>query len=158
MQKRILSITLNVFEKDKNNLERIFDVYHDLLPLDFQKEKIVIKTDNLEGFNNKIIYSISLETTKNNHNTLLLDSLLRRLEKSDIQKIYNQINSRLNDDGYFYIRVDKNSLLHRIVKLTDDGDCFHIKIKIAAYPAKRQKFIESIQSLLNEYIKKDKKN
>ena len=145
MQKQIHSIKINVFEKNQDEIEKINQIYQYLLPLDFKKEKIDLHHEQLEGLNQKIIYSITLETNKKRHNILLIEAIFGNLEKNEIKKIYGQIESRLSDEGDFYIRLDKQSLLDKSFILTEDGDCFHIKIKIAGYPAKRQIFITTIK-------------
>ena len=151
MQKQIHSIKINVFEKNQDEIETINQVYQYLLPLDFKKEKINILQEQLEGFNQKIIYSITLETIKKRHNMMLVEVIFGNLEKNEIKKIYDQIESRLSDDGSFYMRLDKQSLLDKSFILTEDGDCFHIKIKTAGYPAKRQIFITTIKKILEKY-------
>ena len=151
MQKQIHSIKINVFEKNQDEIEKINQIYQYLLPLDFKKEKIDIHHEQLDGFNQKIIYSITLETIKKRHNLIILDTIFGNLEKNEIKKIDDQIESRLGDEGDFYIRLDKQSLLDKSFILTEDGNCFHIKIKIAGYPAKRQIFITTIKKILDKY-------
>ena len=151
MQKQIHSIKINVFEKNQDEIETINQVYQYLLPLDFKKEKINILHEQLEGFNQKIIYSITLETIKKRHNMMLVEAIFGNLEKNEIKKIYDQIESRLSDEGDFYMRLDKQSLLDKSFIITEDGDCFHIKIKIAGYPAKRKIFITTIKEILDKY-------
>ena len=92
-----------------------------------------------------------LETIKKRHNILLVEAIFRNLEKNEIKKIYDQMESRLSDEGDFYMRLDKQSLLDKSFILTEDGDCFHIKIKTAGYPAKRQIFIKTIKRILDKY-------
>ena len=154
MKKNIHSITLNVFEKDEEKIEEILTIYHNLLHIDFQKEKLYIKQEKLEGLKENIIHSITLETTRKRHNELLFDSIFQNITKQDRDTIIEQIESRLNDEGYVFIRLEKQALLQQQFILTDEGDCFHIKIKIAGYPAKREIFIDTFKSLLDQYREK----
>lgn len=151
MEKYIHSIRVNLFEKHQENIDDRFSKLRKLLPVDFKKEKIQIKHEKLEGFHNKIIHSLTLETTKKRHNRMLIKSILNNLSYTDIKKLKKQIESRLNDDGFFFIRLDKQSFLNESYKLTEKGDCIHIKIKLAAFPAKRPCFMKSIEKILNMY-------
>jgi RNA-binding protein len=150
MEKLVHSISLNVFERQAENLPSIYEVFHRFLPLDFEKNRIVIDHQQLEGFSD-IIHSLTLQTTANRHNLLVLETLFTNLTKNDINLLDQQKESRLNDDGVFYIRLDKSLLLQSIFQLTDSGDCFHIKIKLAAYPATRERYVQNLQNLIDQF-------
>lgn len=150
MEKLVHSVSLNVFERQIENFPLIHEVFHRFLPIDFEKNRIVIDHQQLEGFSS-IIHSLTLQTTSNRHNLLLLETLFSNLTKNDKNLLDQQKESRLNDDGVFYIRLDKPLLLQSIFKLTDTGDCFHIKIKLAAYPATREHYFENLQKLIDQF-------
>jgi len=78
-----------------------------------------------------------------------INEIIHELSNRINKQLNNQIESRLNDEGYFFIRLNKQLLLDNTYVLTDKGNCFHIKIKIAGYPAKRSTFLESIKILLS---------
>jgi RNA binding exosome subunit len=152
MIKYIHSIQINVFEKNEQNIKKIKDVYQKLLPIDFIKENFVIQHEELEGFNKKSIHSLIIRTKKNRHNTILINSILNSLSKKDLIDIFKQMETRLDDEGNFYIRLDKKTLFNDHFNLVDHGDCFHIKIKILGYPANKKNYIESSKNLLQSYI------
>jgi len=150
MEKIVHSVSLNVFEKHVECLPELQDVFHRLLPIDFKKNKIQIHHQQLEGFSG-IIHSLTLQTTSNRHNVLLLASLFTQFTKNDKELIEHQKESRLNDEGVFYIRLDKSLLLQNIFQLTDGGDCFHMKIKLAAYPATRERYFQNLHKLITMF-------
>lgn len=151
MVKTIHNITVSVFEKDPGKIKRIKSSLKKILPLDFQSEKININHEKAEGFNQKIIHIFSLKLTKNNHIKKLLTTVFHNLSKSDKRKLINQKESRLDKDGYFYIRLDKQLLLNDTFVLTEKGDCFHFKIKLASFPASRSGFLKSLDTLFSTY-------
>jgi RNA-binding protein len=148
MNKLVHSIQINVLEKNEENLEKIHQSFSFLLPIDYEKEKIYVTYKKLTGLQHNIIHSLTLTTNKERHNTVLAESIFSNIDKDIKSLLVNQIESRLDEDGFFYIRFDKNALFNRLFQLTDSGDCFHIKIKIAGFPAKRPSFIRSIQTLI----------
>ena len=152
MDKLIHSIQVNVFETQEDAIQKIKDTYQKLLPLDFKKEHIDIDHEQLQGFNQKIIHSLTLKTTKNKHNIILLQTFFKHLAPRIIKKIIDEIESRVNNEGHLYIRLDKPSLLSDSYKIIDHGDCFHIKIKLAAFPAKKENFLKSSYKLLTSYL------
>ena len=151
MEKLIHSIQINVFEKKEENLESVKSSFSIILPIDYKKEKIEINYEKLEGFRENIIHSFTLIAKKQRHIKIFIENLFTNLHKKDIEKLKNEIDSRLNDEGFFYIRLDKQSFLKNRIILTDSGDCFHFKIKLAAYPAKRSIFIDSIKKIIEMY-------
>jgi len=151
MTKLVHNITVTVFEKQKDQITRHKKIFQHLLPIDFEKEKVHFSIEKVEGFNQKTIYILRLHSEKNQHNKKLLTTLFTNLEDKDRKKIGNQYLTRLNKEGYFFIRISKNELLNNKFKLTESGDCYHLKIKIAGFPAKWDKFIIAAKSLLSKY-------
>jgi RNA binding exosome subunit len=150
MEKLVHSVQLNVFEKYVENIPELLDVFHRLLPIDFEKNHLKINHEQLEGFFG-IIHSLTLQTTSNHHNILLLDALFSQMMKEDRALLEMQQESRLNDEGVFYIRFDKGLLIRNVFRLTDGGECFHMKIKLAAFPASKERFFSSFKTILKRY-------
>ncbi|MDG6229217.1 MAG: RNA-binding domain-containing protein [Candidatus Thermoplasmatota archaeon] len=151
MEKLLHSIQLNVFESSVEKLPEIHTVFHYLLPLDFEKNHLKIDHQQLQGFSG-IIHSLTLQTISNRHNSMLLDAIFSHLSRQEVSLMELQKESRLNQDGVFYIRLDKQSLLQNIFRLTDSGDCFHIKIKLAAYPATKDRYFQNLRKILEPYL------
>jgi RNA binding exosome subunit len=152
MIKYFHNINVNVFEKDIKKINDITNIFHNLLPIDFKKEKVNISNEKLEGFEHKTIYSLTLTTKTNKHNQLLIETIFSNLSKKDLKIIQSQKETRLNDEGYFYIRLDKSKLLkNNKYLLTESGNCFHIKIKLAAYPANKENFYKILEEIFKPY-------
>ncbi len=148
MEKLVHNIEINVFEKDETHLSLIYESFGQILPLDFKKEKIIIKKNKVESFDKNIIHIISMKIHKKRHNILLLQNIIKNLDRKDLEILYEQRNSRLDDRGNFFIRLDKKLLLKNIYKLTEIGDCFHFKIKIASFPNNIENVMKSLEELL----------
>jgi len=151
MNKLIHNITVTVFEKNENNLSVHSDIFEYLLPVNFEKEHIEFSIESVEGLQQKPIFILKLKTNKKKHNTLILDKLFSNLDKKAKKSIGSELYSRLNQEGYFFIRLEKSELIQKKFQLTDSGDCYHFKIKLAAFPANWEQFVNSAKSLLNRY-------
>ena len=147
MKQLLHNITITVFEKDTSKIEGIYKTFNELLPIDFSKEKINVKHEKTTGFNEKTIHILSLKTIKPRHNYLLIKNILKKMNNKDLKKIYNERENRLDQEGHFYMRLDKKSLLEKKYVLTEKGDCFHFKIKIAAFPNNRTNLLKSIEKI-----------
>ncbi|MEF8879881.1 MAG: RNA-binding domain-containing protein [Candidatus Thermoplasmatota archaeon] len=151
MRQLVHNVSIRVFEKDYNNLENIQNIFNRLLPVDFKKEKVDIDHEEAEGFEEKTIHILSMETEKRRHNRLLLRNLFQQMHDKDKSRVFDQRRTRVDDEGNFYIRLDKQSLLDQKYVLTEGGDCFHFRIKIAAYPKNEDTIMDSIETLLSEH-------
>jgi len=156
MNKLIHNITVTVFEKNENNLSVHSDIFEYLLPVNFEKEHIEFSIESVEGLQQKPIFILKLKTNKKKHNTLILDKLFSNLDKKAKKSIGSELYSRLNQEGYFFIRLKKSELIQKKFQLTNSGDCYHFKIKLAGFPSNWEQFVNSGKLLLNRYKCLDK--
>jgi len=141
------NVIVTVFVKETENPEEILNRLKQLFPFDIQKEKISVQQETATGINeNKIIIYI-VKLTKIRHITEFLQNLIKQLGPAQTKTLIEQKESRLDPNLIFYIRLDKKSLINQKYELTDKGDCYHIKIHLAAYPAKRGPALEIIEKI-----------
>jgi RNA binding exosome subunit len=144
------NVVLNVFVKPEDNEESVREKLLSLIPFDIEEEKITLQKEVAEGFDDKkiIIYKILLE--KNKHTKKFIFDLIEKFSEEQIELLKKQIDSRLDDHLHFFIRLDKDALLKDKIEITDSGNCFHIKMSIATYPASKEKARNLIWNLLNK--------
>lgn len=76
--------------------------------------------------------------------------------KEIIQKIFKNNSTpenlfkHLNDEGDFYIRLDKQSAYRGNIKPVENGDVIHIKTKIASYPFNMDQVKQNLKKLIGE--------
>jgi RNA binding exosome subunit len=63
------------------------------------------------------------------------------------KRIINRLEDKMDDDGNLYLRFDKQRAYLGDLKVVEHGDSIHLKIKIAAYPAKKKVAIEIARKL-----------
>lgn len=109
-----------------------------LVDLDVIDEKIKLEKTNAQGFNEKKISIYNLVLEKDRHIIHFVARIKELLSKSDLEKLLTQLESRLDEELNFFLRVNKNKwMASGELELTDSGDCFHIKVSVAAFPKKR---------------------
>ncbi len=154
MQQKIHNISIRVFEKNPEKIEQVIKIFNEILPIDFKKEKIKIDQEKTEGLQDEIINILTLNTQKSRHNKLILSNLFKRLNENDLEKLYKQRHTRLDAEGNFYIRLDKKSLLEKKFRIVEHGDCFHFRIKIAAFPKNTENLKKSLEDIFQAKLKK----
>ena len=63
------------------------------------------------------------------------------------KRILNRLEDKMDDYGNLYLRFDKQRAYLGDLKVVEHGDSIHLKIKIAAYPAKKKVAIEIARKL-----------
>ena len=143
------TVKLSVFVGENEDIRPVNDLFHQWLPLDWEKEKIHLESQKATGFEQKVITITALTITKEAHTSLFLKNLFSKLDAVQKKILIHQLESRLDDELNFFIRLDKNKLLkENKYAVIDSGDCFHIKISTAAFPKKRDVTKEAVRKLL----------
>lgn len=150
MKKLVHNIQIRVFEKNPKRIDITKSGLNELLPVDFKKEKISIDHEKAEGFNEKTINIISIKTSKKRHNRMLLNNIFNKMDEKDKKRMYNERKTRIDTEGNFYIRLDKESLLNKKYRLTEGGNCYHLTIKLAAYPVNKKNILNSLDKLFRD--------
>lgn len=141
------NVIVTVFAKEDENSEEILTGLKTLFPFDLTDEKLKIKQETATGVNdNKItIFKVILEKTR--HTNQFLAYINEKLTAEQKKLLASQKESRLDEDLAFYIRLDKKKLIDHKYALTDAGNCYHIRIHLAAFPAKREPALEIIEKI-----------
>ena len=128
---------VSVFVREDEDLEEIQTALESLIPFNLEKEKIQLQRNSAKGCAEKKIAVLKIELEKSRHTNAFIKHLLNKLTSKQKELLLNQEESRLDDHMHFFIRLDKEKLLKEDYEVTDSGECFHIKLHIAAFPSKR---------------------
>lgn len=111
------------------------------------EEEISFDRDEAEDFsgNDIVFVRTAFEKTRNTND--VLRTLRDNLPEGDRQMVVDQMD-RLDEDLHFHLRLDLDSFLDGAYILTEDGDCLHIRIKVAAYPAKQERAVGVVHEML----------
>ncbi len=143
------SIIVEVFVKPGENLDLIKSTFIRLFPFDLKEEKITLHQKSAIGFNEQIIDTLRITLKKQRHIKAFLNNLFDKLDEDTKQQILYQSDQRLDEELYFYLRFDKHLLLEKNqFHLINEGDCFYIKFKVAAFPKKKKEALAIIDKLL----------
>lgn len=136
-----VSVFCKEWEDEKKILEKLFWFF----PFEIKKQ---FKRTTAEGFFDKPIKIFEVEITKTMQINTFLHSLFSKFDADQKDLLRKQIESRLDEYMHFFIRFDKDKLVQENkLWITDEGNCFHIKMTIAAFPKKREvakKIVEEI--------------
>ena len=75
---------------------------------------------------------------------------LSNMNDSARKRVLNRLEDKMDDYGNLYLRFDKQRAYLGDLKVVEHGDSIHVKIKIAAYPAKIKVAIEIAKKLFKD--------
>lgn len=141
-------ITISVFAKPEEQQNTIKEALEKLVPFNLEQAKIKTETQKAESFDDRIIEIHKITLTKESHTNDFLQFLLDTLTQEQKDLLLSQAESRLDAEYDYFIRIDKQKWIEdRQIWLTDSGNCYHIKITLAAYPKNREKALDLVKKL-----------
>ena len=78
--------------------------------------------------------------------------LFGKLSSSDLNEMIDTIDDRMDESCNLFIRIDKQRAFDGEVVLTRGDDVIAIRIKVAAYPAKKEAAARRAKDLLNAVV------
>ncbi|HTX61454.1 MAG TPA: RNA-binding protein [Methanobacterium sp.] len=123
----IHNISYRTFVYGTENMEKVKTAVKTLFPNSspqmeetegYYRNKVLILTDKIEK--NRDIKDFIQTTKKLPSNTILPD-----------------LERKMDDKGNLFLRFDKQKAYQGELKVVEHGDSIHVKIKLAAYPAKK---------------------
>ncbi|MCX6651566.1 MAG: hypothetical protein NT131_07940 [Methanomassiliicoccales archaeon] len=84
-------------------------------------------------------------------------AFFRRLSREDLKELLSSIDQRLDDDGQFFFRLDKQKAFEEELVVSSGDDCIHVRAKVESYPKRREKALENAKVMLQELIDRQDK-
>jgi hypothetical protein len=142
------SIKITVFSKEGEDADKIKAALISLIPFNLEQENILIGQTKAIGFNEKEIRIFEITLAKDKHINQFIETLISKLKPETKELIIRQAESRLDDEYNFFLRFDKEKLMtENIFWLTDQGNCFHIKITLLAFPKRKDVALEVVRKI-----------
>ncbi len=100
-----------------------------------------------EGYHkNPILVLHDRITKKKDLNAFI--KILKEMKDPNKKNILNRLKSKMDDKGNLFIRFDKQEAYLGNLKVVEHGDAIRLKIKMAAYPAKKEIAMKLARKLL----------
>ena len=142
----IHNIRFRLFIYQNENPEDIITALNNILP------EAEYETEIAEGINEEPIQILTGKISKKRKCREFLENLIENVEKESLQKLKSDLNRKTDERGNLFLRLDKNDAIDEKWTILDKGDSIHLKIKIAAYPAKKEIAVNKMDSYLEELL------
>lgn len=151
MERLVLAVHLRVFIKPEDEFEHVRNGFLRLVPFALADEKVELKEETIDTSMEgpaRIVRVLRITLTKPRHVTLFLEHLNEKLSAEDKRMLLNQKESRLDEEGLFFLRLERIAwMVDSEAVVTDSGNCYHIALDIAAYPKKRETMLAQLEKV-----------
>ncbi len=129
--KQFHTVEVSLFLKEEEDVETWIQSLKLMFPFELDKQ---LEIKSMQGFNEKSIIDVHVTLTKQPEIKGFLKNVFDNISKDQIRLLDTQLKSRLDKQGNFFFRIATSSI-DRPYTVTEHGDCIHVKVKVAAFPA-----------------------
>ncbi|MEN6291529.1 MAG: RNA-binding protein [Methanobacterium sp.] len=131
----IHNISYRVFVYGTENEEKVKGAVQTLFPNSHPQ------TDTTEGYFKNPVLILHDKISKNREIKNFIH-ILEEIDESSKKQLRSELENKMDERGNLFLRFDKQRAYLGDLKIIKHGDAIHVKINIAAYPAKKEKAME----------------
>jgi RNA binding exosome subunit len=107
-----------------------------------------VKRSNSTGYHGNPIVVMEARVTEGKN----IKSLFRSLDKDDLSKLLETLDRRLDEESFFFLRLDKQEAYQGRFKMTEGEDVIAVRGKVKSYPQTRENALEVMRKYLTEEL------
>ena len=153
-----------VFVYENEDLDLITDALLNILP------SAEVEAEEVEGLLEEPMVILNGMVSKKRETKEFLNNLLA-IDKDQLTKLYNDLDKKMDEKGNLFLRFSKDFKVLESGeknqaendsddfidlnqwKILDGGDSIHLKIKVAAYPAKKEVALKILDEVFPDEVK-----
>ncbi len=139
----IHNLSYRAFVYGTENEEKVREAISTLLPTAQPLKEIT------EGYHKNQVIILQGKIAKKREIKDFLGKL-RNLNPSLKKRILRELEDRIDSRGNLFLRFDKQRAYLGDMKLVEHGDAIHLKLKIAAYPARKEEALKVARQIFEE--------
>ncbi|MEL7669655.1 RNA-binding protein [Methanobacterium sp.] len=137
----IHNISYRVFVYGTENEEKVKGAVQTLFPNSHPQ------TDTTEGYFKNPVLILHDKISKNREIKNFIH-ILEEIDESSKKQLRSELENKMDERGNLFLRFDKQRAYLGDLKIIKHGDAIHVKINIAAYPAKKENAMEVARDIL----------
>ena len=131
----IHNISYRVFVYGTENEEKVKEAVKTLFPNSHPQ------TDTTEGYFKNPVLILHDKITKNRE-IKEFANVLKQIDTASKKRLRSELENKMDERGNLFLRFDKQRAHLGDLKIIEHGDAIHVKINVAAYPAKKENAIK----------------
>ncbi len=139
------SVVVSTFVHATEAEERVLDAVRILLP-----EEIEVRRSRLKGHHGNPIMSLEARIGRKGALRELWQRVLAKVHGGELEKIAKVAPGRIDETCHLHLRFDKQLAYAGELVLTDGGNAIHLRLKVAAYPARQEVAVDLVEEFLRK--------
>jgi len=116
----------------------------------FLPSEVEVKQTKLKGHHGNPITSFEASVEQRKLLRELWQRVVEKVRAGEIEKIASSLPEKVDETCHFYLRFDKQHAHAGKLVLTEGGDAIHLRMKVAAFPAKPEVAVELVRKFFTE--------
>ena len=138
----IHNIKFRAFVYENESIDEITQSILNILP------EAEIEAEEAEGLLEDKIVILSGVVSKKRYTKTFFKTLM---DSVDLEKLNDDLELKIDEKGNWFLRFDKADALDEKWTILDKGDAIHLKVKIAAFPAKKQIAVDKVREAIENH-------
>ncbi len=134
---------MNAFVHATEDEQRVLSALRTLLP-----EEVEVHQSKLKGHHGNPILNLEAKVGQRKLLRELWQHVSTELHAGELEKLGKIIPERVDENCFFYLRFNKQLAHAGELALTDSGDAIHLRLKVTAYPAKREVAVKLLEKFI----------
>lgn len=109
-----------------------------------------IKKSSTAGYHGNPITVLEARVTDSKK----IKALFSRLSPEEVKQLLGSLERRVDDESFFFLRLDKQEAFQGRLKLADHEDVIAVRGKVKSYPQSRENAVKAMTSLLERVLEK----
>ena len=149
---KIHHITVSAYAKSKDEAAKTREILKSILPADTPIEDVAHEPETEGEVFTKELYEVKSHLESQSQIKEFTSKIIRGLDEYDRTRTLERISDHVDEDCNLYLRLSKTEAAGGNIVL-ENKDSIHVRIKIAAFPAKRDAAIEVARRLIEDEIR-----
>ncbi len=134
---------MNAFVHATEDEQRVLSALRTLLP-----EEVEVHQSKLKGHHGNPILNLEAKVGQRKLLRELWQHVSTELHAGELEKLGKIIPERVDENCFFYVRFNKQLAHAGELALTDSGDAIHLRLKVTAYPARREVAVKLLEKFI----------
>ena len=133
-------IEVRVLAHSTENPDKVYTALTNILGKEIF-DKVEFKKENLQGHHGNPITLIKTRIYSKSQARKILENIFLKLDKQNREQVLMEVKDRVDEDGNFYLRLDKQAAYLGKIKLFE-VDPIHIQVRLAIPRKQKEKIVE----------------
>jgi len=143
-------IRVSTFAHATEDPEKVLEAMGTFFPEDIPSEDIEFEILETEGYFGNPIKVINAEVKRSRSVKKMLENLKNLLSEEDKEYLLENLEEKVDETGTFFIRFNKQKAYLGEVAVGEGEDVIQVKIKVKAFPMKKETVVKTIKEWLSE--------